>query len=592
MSDDQKILPHLLLAAFAQELARCGVEVIATSPGSRNTPLLYALNGQPELRCFPHIDERVAAFFALGAAKATGKPAAVVCTSGTAAANLHPAVLEADQAGVPLLVLTADRPAELREAGAGQTVDQLKLYGSAVRWFFELELPSEIEGAAFVREIACRACRIATRPKPGPVQINIPLRDPLFYNSPLPKPPGGRAGGMPHLRYLTPSPQPLSVPELERALAQSRRPLFVAGRLEGSREQLAEQGAQIAAAAARLGAPLFADPLSWSRRPPAAVAHYDALLRAEERLADLRPDLVVRIGALPTSKPLRSWLGKLGDAAQIGIHPWGELHDPERNLQLLVEAEPAAVLAAIAGSAADPQWLERWLALDRLAAATLDDLVGKRFGELAAIRRLADLVPEEADLVVASSLPIRDLELLWPALERSPRVLANRGANGIDGTVATALGVAAAQQRPTVLLVGDVTLAHDLGGIFSLGRLPVPLAIVAIDNEGGAIFDLLPVSQSPPAASFYTSQILTPPGIDHGRLAQAAGIAHLAPTDFAELAQGLRSVLAAQEPTLISLRFARAEGVAVRKGVAAAVDQTLFSESNAVSGGSRGPIGR
>ena len=575
MEVDPTLVPHLHLRAFAEELANCGVEVVATSPGSRNTPLLLALNGEPRLRCYSLIDERAAAFFALGAAKASGKAAVAVCTSGTAAANFYPAAVEADQAGVPLLLLTADRPAELRECGAGQTIDQLKLFGSAVRFFFELELTPDLSGLGYVRELACRAYALAAKYKPGPVQINFPLRDPLVYDRPLPQPPGGR-GGKPQLRFCRPQGGAALPADLCHAFADARRPLIVAGRLEGSPTYQRRQGEGVAAFAAALGIPLFADPLSWARRPPTAISHYDALLRVEPLAQRLIPDLVLRVGALPTSKPLRRWLAVVG-GRQMAIHPHGEVHDPDRVVELVVEADPAAVLSPFqCGGGADPSWLGELKELDQAASRCLRELVGNGFSELAAVDSLWNLLPAEATVLVSSSMPVRDAELLWQARDRPPRVLANRGANGIDGTVATALGVCAAcPGEKVVALIGDVALAHDLSGLAAAGRLGLDLTVVLIDNGGGAIFDLLPVAHSGEAAAIYEQQVATPTEIQTAALAQAVGFNYLEAASGEELRAALEGALAGRGPTLIRLSFPRANAVGLRREVAHRLQRAL-----------------
>src|SRR4051812_36087151 len=296
---------HLLLRAFVDELVRGGVTDACTSPGSRSTPLVLALARDGRLRCTSHIDERSGGFFALGLAKATRRPVVLACTSGTAAAEYAPAVIEAHEAGVPLIVLTADRPPELREAGAGQTIDQLKLYGGAARWFFDVGTGHEASPARArgTRSLGCRAVGAApgAAGRPGPVHLNWPLREPLVAPTELPDDPlPGRAGGAPWLDRPATAPAS-SADALLAALRGARRPVVVAGRAERD----PGLGAAVAAFAQELRAPLLADPLSGARRGPAAVAHYDALLRDEAFAARQRPAVVGRTRHLPTSKPLR-----------------------------------------------------------------------------------------------------------------------------------------------------------------------------------------------------------------------------------------------------------------------------------------------
>ncbi|HYF25436.1 MAG TPA: 2-succinyl-5-enolpyruvyl-6-hydroxy-3-cyclohexene-1-carboxylic-acid synthase [Baekduia sp.] len=550
---------HVLLRAFVDELVRSGVRHACTSPGSRSTPLVLALARDDRLRSWSHVDERAAGFFALGAAKACGAPAAVACTSGTAAANLLPAVVEAHEAGVPLVVLTADRPAELRDVGAGQTIDQLKLFGTAVRWFVELGADHADAGTvAWVRQLACRvvaAATGATGGRPGPVHVNVPLREPLVPAGPVAGPvPAGRPDGRPWTAVPPRGTARAGSGRLAGLAHGARAPLLVAGRVE--------HGALggLAAAAARLGWPLLADPLSGARRGPAAIAHYDALLRSGP---PAEPDLVVRIGDLPTSKPLRTWLAGLDPAvAQVAFGPAGVWHDPAAVLHELLDGDPVQELERV-GDAVEPAWLERWRAADAQTAAALEAALGSGLSEPAVARRLATALPPDGALVVAASMPVRDVETFWPALDAPPRVLANRGANGIDGTASTAFGVAAAHDGPVALLTGDVTLAHDLGGLLAAGRLGLALTIVLLDNAGGGIFDFLPVSGV--EREVYEPHVATPTGLDGATVASLFGLRYAAPAGVEELDAALAAALAAPRTSLVHVRTDRAGNVALHR---------------------------
>ncbi len=311
---------YLLLRAFCDELARCGMEHACTSPGSRCTPIVLSLVREPRIHSWSHLDERCAGFFALGAAKSSGRPVAVTCTSGTAAANLTPAVIESRHARVPLIVLTADRPPELREVGAGQTIDQIKLYGDAVKWFFEVGVhEADPDSLRWIRTLACRAYWTAAEGPPGPVHLNFPLREPLVLDGPLPEDATGRGGGRP---YVTVDTGVESVPTGGRQ--PFGRIVIVAG---AHRDAIA--GRELAGFAERAAIPLLADPLSGARHGKAAIAHYDLLLRDPDFSAAHRPEFVIRAGDLPTSKPLRAWLAGL-DADQIAIDPDGDVGRPGR----------------------------------------------------------------------------------------------------------------------------------------------------------------------------------------------------------------------------------------------------------------------
>ncbi|HUB72606.1 MAG TPA: 2-succinyl-5-enolpyruvyl-6-hydroxy-3-cyclohexene-1-carboxylic-acid synthase [Solirubrobacteraceae bacterium] len=596
---------YVLLRAFVDELARCGMRAACTSPGSRNAPLTISLARERRLRCYSHVDERCAGFFALGLAKASGLPVAVTCTSGTAAAELAPAAVEAREARVPLLLLTADRPAELRENGAGQAIDQLKLFGAAAKWFVEVPVheasPARLR---WMRTLACRAYWTALEGRAGAVHLNFPLREPLVGEEPLAEDRSGRPDERPAVRR--PRAAPASEPEtsdLHGLLARARRGVLVAGR----HERRPALGPAAAAFAESMEWPLLADPMSGARRGGAAVAHYDALLREPSFASTRAPDLIVRVGDLPVSKPLRTWLAGHADVRQVALDPEGAWQDPDSVVSDSLALEPVATLERMAGAFAawvnaDEGWLADWRSADERAAAAIDGaLDGHALSEPAAARELGVLLPSEATLFVASSMPVRDVETFWPVRADPPRVLCNRGANGIDGTVSSALGTAAAGAGPVVLLIGDVALAHDLGGLLACSRLGLKLTIVLLDNGGGGIFDFLAVAGAPmargpaggardshgpeaggaPAApsdgeDLYTRHIATPTGLDFARAAALFGLAHEPVGTREQLRAGLERALAPASPaTILHVRTERAANVALHRGVWEAVSAAL-----------------
>jgi 2-succinyl-5-enolpyruvyl-6-hydroxy-3-cyclohexene-1-carboxylate synthase len=591
---------YLGLRAFVDELVRCGLREACTSPGSRSTPLVLSLVRDARLRATSHIDERCGGFFALGLAKATGLPVAIACTSGTAAANYAPAVIEAHEARVPLIVLTADRPPELRDVGAGQTIDQLKLYGSAAKWFQEVDdHPATPARVRWLRGLACRAYWTAFDGRPGPVHLNFSLREPLVLGEPLPRDEpggGGRPGGRPWVSRA-PAPRFADGGILARELEARPRAIVVAGRAERDREL----GAAVAAFAERAALPLLAEPTSGARRGAAAIAHYDALLRDPAFGAARTPELVLRVGDLPTSKPLRQWLHGLGtETLQIAFDPENAWQDPAGAAAVMLGADPRAALEALPAGRSDQKWLERWTTPDRAAAAAIARVLDEPRGageldeaggagepdeaggagepgqerpwreaalsEPLVAAELGARLPADATLVVASSMPIRDVETFFPARPDPPRVLSNRGANGIDGTVSTAFGVAAAG-GPVVLLIGDVALAHDVGGLLAARRLGLPLTIVLLDNGGGGIFDFLPVASE---GEDFERHVATPHGLDFAHAAALYGLAYEPVATVAEL----RAALAAGGATLIHVRTDRAENVALHRRLWDAVSRT------------------
>ena len=586
---------YVLLRAFAQELARCGMRAACTAPGSRCAPLVLTLAHESALRCFSHIDERCAGFFALGIAKASGLPVAVACTSGTAAAELLPAAVEAQQARVPLLIMTADRPPELRDSGAGQTIDQLKLFGDVPKWFVEVDThDASPAGLRWIRTLACRAFWTALEGRPGVVHLNFPLREPLVVEDELPRDESARADGAPFV--LRPPGRLVAHEEMAtlRALAEAHpRAVLVAGREErmdrdgpargplaagtadqtdgGTRASAAHAAASCAAAC---GWPLLADPLSGARRGPAAIAHYDLLLREPAFAAEMRPQLVIRTGDLPTSKPLRAWLAALADVPQVALDPEGAWQDPAQALDHSLALDPATALSELAQRAApkqlgaDPQWLEAWRGADQLAARAIAGVLEPDpLSEPAVAAELAVLLPEQAMLFVASSMPVRDVEAFWPALAAPPRVLCNRGANGIDGTVSSAFGVAAHAAGPVVLLIGDVALAHDLGGLLAARRLGLSLTIVLLNNGGGAIFDFLPLAKAAMARAgeIYEQHIATPTGLDFAAAAALYGLDHERIEDAQALREALPRALASKRASILEVPGERSANLALHE---------------------------
>jgi 2-succinyl-5-enolpyruvyl-6-hydroxy-3-cyclohexene-1-carboxylate synthase len=550
---------YLLLRAFCDELARCGMEHACTAPGSRCTPIVLSLVREPRIRSWSHIDERCAGFFALGTAKRSGRPVAVTCTSGTAAANLTPAVIEARHARVPLIVLSADRPPELREVGAGQTIDQLKLYGDAVQWFFEVGVNEATPSALrFIRTLACRAYWTAAAGPPGPVHLNFPLREPLVLDAPLPgEDATGRDDGRPYVAFES---------GVETVPMGGRHPF---GRivLVAGAERDGVGGRELAGFAARAGIPLLADPLSGARHGPAAIAHYDLLLREADFAAAHRPQFVIRTGDLPTSKPLRAWLAGL-DAAQIAIDPDGAWHDPDAVVGMRVRAPVHALLDGLTGGeivAAEPEWLASWRVADAAAGEALADALGDEPSEPRVARGLGEWLGADATLFVASSMPIRDVELYLPARQDGPRVLSNRGANGIDGTVSAAFGAAAAGEGPVVLLIGDVALAHDIGGLMAARRLGLRLTIVLLNNDGGGIFHFLPVAGELDA---FEEHVATPHGLDFAHAAALYGCELYRPQTLADLRDALERSVIAPHTSIIEVRTDRVENLALHRRAA------------------------
>ncbi|HET6834561.1 MAG TPA: 2-succinyl-5-enolpyruvyl-6-hydroxy-3-cyclohexene-1-carboxylic-acid synthase [Acidimicrobiales bacterium] len=504
-------------ATLVDEWLRCGVRHAVVCPGSRSTPLALALSGRPEIALHVHHDERSGGFLALGLGLATRQPAVVLTTSGTAAAELHPAVLEADLAGVPFLACTADRPPELRDVGAPQAIDQVHLFGRAVRWFGDPGVP-DMASASRWRAFAGRAYAATRGARPGPVHLNLPFREPLV----------GRAGALPPGRGDRPwvartsaaatAEAPVDVPVELRRLA-GRRGVIVAGAAP-------IDGPALHRLAEALGWPVLTEPRSPAWIPAATgIVHLDAILRSPRAADGLRPEAILRVGAPGASRVVNEWLAASGaDEVVVGAPGWS---DPAATAATVIDGPPAAVLAAfgsVVSGATPGAWLERWVAASDAAAMAVASALAQEPtpNEPAIAREVVAALPDGARLVVASSMPIRDVER-YAAPRNGVAVLANRGANGIDGTVSTALGVAVGSAAPTALLIGDIAFLHDSNGLLGAAGRGIDLVCVVVDNDGGGIFSFLPQARALPAERFETL-FGTPHGLDLVALAAAYGI--------------------------------------------------------------------
>ncbi|GIU88725.1 MAG: 2-succinyl-5-enolpyruvyl-6-hydroxy-3-cyclohexene-1-carboxylate synthase [Acidimicrobiia bacterium] len=505
--------------ALADEWARLGCTDAVVAPGSRSAPLAIALARHGGLRVHVVVDERSAAFFALGLGKASGRPAVLVCTSGTAAVNFHPAVVEAYHARVPMIVCTADRPPELRDVGAGQTIEQAGLYGRATRWAHDPGPPADAPGVGAVwRALACRAHAAATGPPAGPVHLNLPLREPLVPSgAPLVDAPG-RADGRPWVPTLArrAGADPDAVARVAEVVAAHPRGVITVGWGSGVTQET------LGRLARATGWPVLADAVSGRRCGPLAISTYEALLRDERFATDWAPDAVLRLGAPLTSKVANAWLDRA--PVQVLVDPDDRWLDPARAAGVRVVGDDDALAARVAESAPGRAgaWVEGWCAAERAARGALDaalDALGEAVeGRVA--RDLAAALPDGANLVVASSILVRALE--WCMAPRAGiRIHANRGANGIDGFVSTAFGIAAADAgRPTYALCGDLCFLHDTNGLLAAREAP-PVGFVVIDNDGGGIFSFLP----PAALPEHEALFATPHGLDLAAVARAHGVA-------------------------------------------------------------------
>jgi 2-succinyl-5-enolpyruvyl-6-hydroxy-3-cyclohexene-1-carboxylate synthase len=555
---------------FVDELARSGLRHVCIAPGSRNTPLTLAFAAHPTIKVHSLLDERCAGFFALGLALATGAPVAVLCTSGSAIANFFPAVVEAHMSQVPLLVLTADRPHELRHSGANQTIDQVKLFGDYAQWSVDMALPESAPGELAQRNLrttAARALATANGLRPGVVHLNFPFRKPLEPTPPeaAEHAPGFAQSGEPHTYFsrgrIEPGDDDLAA--LAALIEAHPRGAIVCG--PNCPDGLASPLLALAHAAAY---PVFADPLSGVRADDAAViGSYDLLLGAAG--LSLQPDLILRFGAMPTSAALCDALAASGAAQRIHVAESGAWADDDHRTGWFLQANEAVLCRglsrALAGrERAESDWLRGWHRVDAAARVALQQALQAQWFDGAAVQATLDALPEGARAFVGNSLAVRHADEFAPNTSRV-KVFGSRGASGIDGNVSTVLGIAAADTtRRTVGTVGDVTLHHDMNGLLAINRLGLRNAqIVVLNNNGGAIFLRLPIAKLDPP---FTELWITPHGIDFAGAAQTYGLSFARAASRAELEQQL-----AAGTQLIEVRTDAHADMAARQAVRAAV---------------------
>ena len=499
---------------FWAELAACGVAEVVVSPGSRSTALAVMARNQEGLRVTVQLDERVAGFCALGMAKASGRPVAVVCTSGTAAANHLPAVVEAHYSGVPLIVCTADRPPELRDAGAGQTIDQVKLYGDHVRWY--TETPCEVDNPEYFARLAVRAATTAgAGPNPGPAHLNWPFRKPLESREPVPRTSASAGRPVVAVRPLFDA----DVDEVRRLAG--RRGLIVSGALD-----VDDVGAAaIVGFAEAAGWPIVADAGSQLRgRGPLVLDGAEWVLHS----ADLAPEVLVRIGGPPSNRAVIDFVASCGATDRLLVDPRRRWEDPSFKWTVALASDPVALLgeAATQMASTEDAWAASWIeaagdSWDRVDAALGDH----RLLEPRLATTLLRALPPEVPLYASSSMPVRDVTSYWPPDAPSRRVLVNRGANGIDGVVSSALGACLALGEPMAALVGDVALLHDIGGLLAASRSEADLTVVVPNNDGGGIFSLLPVADG--GSDVYFDELFhAPHGVSLEDLSRGLGVGY------------------------------------------------------------------
>lgn len=576
MSLDLRNVNSLWAGVMVETLVRCGVRRAVISPGSRSAPLVIALAAHPEIEAIPVLDERSAGFFALGLAKQHLQPVVLACTSGTAAANYFPAVIEAGESGVPLLVVTADRPPELRACASGQTIDQQKLYGAYATFYHETALPELSEPRLrYLRQMVAQAVARTLQPGAGPVHLNLPWRDPL-----PPVPDGGATAKFAatidwriFFAHLAPAESAPPLGAVPRITPEVHGVIVVGPAQPADPQQFVAAVGEISR---RLGWPVLADGTSPLRhhasRLPHLVTTYDLVLRNAAAAERLKPEVVLCLGGWTVSKVLRGWLESSAPLIWLATERADNrdaLHGRTRQL-----AVPLPVLAATLPVAIDENGYERmWARYEQKLRPLLDQRLAAEAAlfEPKAAWLLAQHLPNGTPWFVGSSMPVRDVEYVTPPGDRALRPLCNRGANGIDGTTSTALGAAHGSERAAVLLTGDLAFFHDANALLSRPKFRGSLTVVVINNRGGGIFEHLPVAQfDPPFEEFFA----TPQTVDLASLCTAHGVEHVAVRDWAQFV-GLISALPASGVRVLEVPTDRKRDAAVRKQWFAEIAATL-----------------
>ncbi len=539
-SIDARNTNSLWCSVLVETLVRCGLRTAVVSPGSRCTPLTMALAAHAQVDAVPVLDERSAAFFALGVARRTGTPVVLVCTSGSAAAHYLPALIEAHEARVPLIAITADRPPEMRDCASGQTIDQHKIFGDFVTWYHEFAVPEpRLEMLAYLRQTVRQGWRRAVTAQ-RPIHFNAPFRDPL-----PPVADDGTAArtataiGEEFFAFSEAAPVAVTGLRLHQRITTTRG-LIVAGAARSG--DVAAYARHVCDIARATGWPVLADVLSPVRQHApddvVVVTAYDAILRNETRARDLTPRFVIGLEGWPTSKVLRQWLERSqAEMLLVSEHVGARdaLHGRTREV-----TAPASALRIEGCPAPDRDYVTAWAKAERTARGELDKWFSENRDssfEGQAAWLLQRHLPKDATLVVANSMPVRDIEYFWGASNRNLDVSFSRGANGIDGTLSTALGTAHRSERPTYLLTGDLAFMHDANGFLLARELVGSLTVVVINNDGGGIFGHLPVAQFEPPFERYFA---TPQTVDLGKLCEAHGVAWEIANDAAALEQELK----------------------------------------------------
>lgn len=573
---DAPNLNYAWAALIVEELVRNGVEYFCIAPGSRSSALTTAAANHPKVKTIVHYDERGLAFYALGLVSITKHPAVLICTSGTAAANFFPAVIETSKKKLPLILLTADRPPELRDTGNLQTIDQVKLYGNYVRWFTDIPTPDIQIDPAFILTTIDQAVFRSLDPMPGPVHLNCMFREPLapqitgFNAEEYLRPVASwEKGKKPYTTYTRGNTRTVlsGDKELLSILKQTSRGIIVVGKLGSVEEQDA-----VIELSEKLNWPVFPDIVSGLRtRPHTNIIHYYDQMLLEDDFAALFPvDTVLHLGGRITSKRWYRYIEKLRPKNYISVLSHSLRNDPLHSVTLRVKSRVIDFAKSIT-PAVLPKGDDHFLDRLREAGDTIEEFIDRftreneKINEIAVARAVSQLIPQNHGLFLSNSMPIRDMDMYAAPGGGTPVIGANRGASGIDGTIASACGFANALDAPTTLITGDLAFLHDLNSLPLVKKLQKPLIIIVINNNGGGIFSFLPIAHSPAAANIFDPFFAAPHGLEFQKASELFNIPYSTPTTTADFIHQYKQALQSPTPMIIEVKTDRDENIALHR---------------------------
>ncbi|MCA1032496.1 2-succinyl-5-enolpyruvyl-6-hydroxy-3-cyclohexene-1-carboxylic-acid synthase [Bacillus timonensis] len=571
------------VASFVDELVSVGVSDVVISPGSRSTPMALLMAAHPQMNEYINIDERSAAFFALGMAKAKRKPVAILCTSGTAAANYYPAIVEAHISRVPLIVLTADRPHELRDVGAPQAIDQIHLFGGYVKWFAEMALPEKSETMLnYVRTVAGRAAGKAIAAPSGPVHLNFPFREPLVPNlegeNLWRKNERTTNKSFVNVTAGKPTIDEETIEEIYSSIATAKKGIIICG--EHNHVGFSDAVIQLAE---KLQFPIIADPLSQLRSgahsKEVVIDSYDAFLRNQEFCSSYQPDVIIRFGAMPISKALLLYVKNLS-CPQIVVDGDGGWREPTLTASEMIycdEIDFCTKLTKTANQNTEKKWIQAWQGVNNLSKDYLmhKEEISENLFEGDVFNSLLSLLPNKATLFVGNSMPIRDLDTFFFNNDKDITVLANRGANGIDGIVSTALGASTALDHPLVLVIGDLSFYHDLNGLLAAKLHKLNITIILINNDGGGIFSFLPQAKE---EKHFESLFGTPLGLNYEYAVRMYGGSYSQVESWMEFNEKMTESLSETGLSVVEIVTNREENVVLHKKMWNRVSQEITNK--------------